>query len=412
MSADERFDALRCRFADGTTEADYQKFAFARNLSANKIGMLVGIPLFSLYAILDFVNLSDPMNAVLTRIMAAAISFAVVFSFRWKIVARNHEMWTAFVVSILGAAMLLIIWGEPSLENSYYVGLIQAGVMLSFLIRISFDRAMTPLILMLIGFFVAVHRKEDSQEALLQSMILFTMFAICAFGIYLSERARRLDFLKSRTIALQNQKLNEMLADVQQDNARKVAAMNLLVHFVKTPIHQIVGFTDVIKRQIEGFGPAIGRNESLESATFIQSASRDLSRNVSKLLAYYRLDEKVSTGLDLIELDALILDHLDRLDAPPALKLEKVAIVNRRDIVSIALQTMIERYVDNEESAALVEVRLERVETAATLIFIDKGAAVSGEETQRRCRRNRCVANAAMTPTSGPRAGEMSRWPS
>lgn len=383
MSQDERITPLLRQFEDPEIEQDFRKFVFKENLATNRLGVSVGVPLFFLYAILDFINLEHPVVAVAVRVAATLLCALMIMGMYHRALARFHEELTAMVVVVLGSAMTLIIWREPSLDNAYYIGLIQAGVFLTFLSRMVTYKAFAALIWIVVMFAFAVRNKEDVKQAVLQTFILMTMFAIFAFGIVVADGMRRKDFLKSRTIAIQNEKLNRMLADVRQDNARKVAAMNLLVHFVKTPIHQIVGFTDVIRRQIEHPEAAEKLGETLESAAFIQAASRDLSRNVSRLLAYYRLDDKAGAQPDLVELDALILDHAERLDRAPAMKLHKVAIVNRREIIGDAMQTMIDRYADNQESSTLVEIRLERVEGAALIVFIDEGPALSDEEFAR-----------------------------
>ncbi|HXI87516.1 MAG TPA: hypothetical protein VNH64_08655, partial [Parvularculaceae bacterium] len=125
-----------------------------------------------------------------------------------------------------------------------------------------------------------------------EMIVLSSMCATCTFGIYILQRYRRTDFLKTKTIARQNEQLAGMLADAQLDNERKLAALNTLIHFVKTPIHQIVGFTDLIVKGLQG-APGQNVESQLEHAQFVKSASADLSANVARLLAYYRLDEEV-----------------------------------------------------------------------------------------------------------------------
>ena len=245
----------------------------------------------------------------------------------------------------------------------------------------SFEKAMIPLIVMLVGFIAAVSGKSDAEQAVLQTVVLTTMFSICAFGIYLSERLRRSDFLKTRLIARQNDKLNEMLADVRLDNLRKVAAMNLLVHFVKTPVHQIVGFTDIITRALEA-GAGEASKDSLEGARFIKSASRELSQNVSRLLAYYRLDEGVAgPPSNLVELDSLIRDYAEHL--PDGFKVrfdcDKVAIVSRQTIVNAALAALVDHYSTDSARGAL-EIQLRRSADGAELNAVDDGPLLSQEE--------------------------------
>lgn len=372
------------KFADPAVEASFQRDSAERNRRSNDLALMIALPLNAAYVFFDPFLLTDPVGAIRIRVAAVAIVAMLYAALRTSWGRRSHESLTAAAMLILGGAMNAIMWNEPSLAGDYYVGLIQGAVFMSFAVRIGLARLVSVFAVTLAAFYVVAFSRGRAEEAMLQCLATTTMYFVCAFGVYLLESMRRSEYGQSRTIALQNEKLNQMLADVQQDNARKVAAMNLLVHFVKTPIHQIVGFTDVIKRQIESGGANESRSGTLESADFIQSASRDLLRSVSKLLSYYRLDEKASAEPDLIELDALILDHLERLPSPPPMQiLERVAIVNRTVVVGDAIQTMIDRYVDDQEASRLSEVRLERSENAATLVFVDQGPAVTDEEFAR-----------------------------
>ena len=382
-ASSEKIDRWTGKFIDPAVEAAFLRDSAERNRRSNDLGLMIALPLNAAYVLFDPFMLSDSVGAFRIRIPAVAIAAVILFVMRTPWGRRRHEPLTALAMLILGGSMNAIMWNEPSLAGDYYVGLIQGAVFMSFVVRIGIGRLIAVFGATLGTFYVVAFNRGSAEEAMLQSLALTTMYCVCAFGVYLLEVMRRGEYMQSRTIAEQHRKLNQMLADVQLDNARKVAAMNLLVHFVKTPIHQIVGFTDVIRRQVEAAAAGDRRDETLESAAFIQSASRDLSRNVSRLLAYYRLDEKAIAAPGLVELDGLILDHADRLARPPALKLGKVAIVNRREVIDDAIRTMIDRYGDLEESSALVEVRLERADGAATITFIDEGPALSDEDFAR-----------------------------
>ncbi len=371
------------KFVDPAVEAAFELHSAERNRRSNDLAFVIALPLNAAYVLFDPFMLSDPVGAFRIRTVAVAVATVLFVAMRTDWGRKAHVALTAAAMLVLGGAMNAIMWNEPTLAGDYYVGLIQGAVFMSFVVRIGIGRLIAVFAATLGSFYVVAFSRGRAEEALLQCLALTTMYFVCAFGVYLLESMRRAEYAQSRTIALQNEKLNALLADVQLDNARKVAAMNLLVHFVKTPIHQITGFTDVIRRQIETPGCEGRRAETLESAAFIQSASRDLSRNVSRLLSYYRLDEKAAAAPDLVELDALILDHVDRLQEPPSMKLDKVAIVNRREIVSDAIRAMIDRYEDGQESSALAEIRVERAEGAASVVFVDRGPPLSDEEFAR-----------------------------
>lgn len=381
MAPAEKFNLVKCRFASARTEAEYRAYAFLHNISNNRIGIVFGVTLFALYIVLDFINLENPVRAAAIRTVAVAISLGVFLSLTSGWAARRHEALTAFIVGVLGVSMNVIIALEPTLDNSYYVGLIQAGVILSFLLRVNFTASIVTLATMLIGFAIAVSGKVDVQEAMLQCIVLVTMFATCGFGIYLVERYRRNDFLKSRLIAQQNEALNQMLADVRQDNERKIAAMNLLVHFVRTPLHQIVGFTDLVSNAIEDSPDGRLPPNCVEGVQFMKSASRELSQNVARVLAYYQLDElSRRPAADAVDVAEIARDYAD--GAPEGVRIRvapgTAAATTRAGALKAALKALIEHYAT--AGASRVDIEHARDGDLVRLRILDDGPPMTASQ--------------------------------
>jgi signal transduction histidine kinase len=281
------------KFVSKELEAEFNAAIRGGNLRHNFGVIAIALPLNALYALFDPHMLVDADFALQTRLAAFALSTALLCGFATRQGRRRHEWLAAAIMLVLGAAMNAIMWNEPNLANNYYVGLIQGGVFISFLLRLSLPKLLVTLAVTFATFVAIAYSKGQPDDAALQTTALATMYAICAFGAYLFERHRRTEFAQARTIATQNAQLGAMLEDVRLDNERKLAAMNVLVHFVKTPIHQIVGFTGLIADSLKSLENAAFA-EQIEHAEFVRRASADLSANVAKLLTYYRLDEQVA----------------------------------------------------------------------------------------------------------------------
>lgn len=385
MSEESLTETIEGKPFSAALESEYRQSIQWSDRRTNFYALIIALPLYSLYALIDAITLTYPNEGIAIRLAAAAIAALPVIAMRWSSLRDRHDLLTAASVVAMGAGINLIIGRDPSLGHNYYVALIQGGIFVSFLVRMSFNQSILVLASFLLGFLLAVVGKSPREDALLQSFILVTMFSMCAFGIHLTQMLRRRDFLKSKTIASQNEKLNEMLKEVRLDNARKVAAMNLLVHFVKTPIHQIVGFTDIITRAIEQ-GAHEKAEETLESARFIKTASRELNQNVSSLLAYYRLDERRNDGpTDLIELDTLIRDLIEHLPERAKTKFsgEKIAIVNRHAVASAAIKALVDYYSAEDGPAIRIEARLDRSADGAVLCVLDDQPLLSAEDFAR-----------------------------
>lgn len=382
----DSIDPWTARFRTNALESEYRAFIFERDFRNNSMAMAIALPFFGIYALMDFVMLADPRAAIIVRLCVVAACLLLLFLFRLPKLRRHHEDAITVIVAAMGCVIAFIVTQDDSLQSSYYVGLIQGGVFISFLLRLGFLRSLGLLLFLQAAFVAAVVRHPDTQQAAVQSGILATNLATCAFGIYILQIYRRQDFAKTKTIARQNEQLNEMLNDVRLDNARKVAAMNLLVHFVKTPIHQIVGFTDLITNSLESRGADVAFKETVEGARFIKSASRELSQNVTRLLAYYRLDESAAApAADLIELDPLVRDYSEHF--PDRIKVTiaaaRVAIVGRQALVNAALGAMVDYYSAPERAPTSIAIALARSGRGAAISIADDLPPLSEEDFQR-----------------------------
>lgn len=368
---------------DPALERDYRAAILAADRRTNLYALTVAIPLYALYSLIDAITLVHAREGIAFRLLSALAAFGPLLAIKAPQMRERHELLTLISVVFLGAGINLIVWIEPSLSShNYYVAHIQGAIFVSFLARLSFFRSMAVLASFLAGFVLAVQGKQPAEDAMLQVFILVTMFSMCAFGIFLTQKLRRQDFLNTRTIASQNEKLNEKLANERLESARKVAAMNLLVHFVKTPLHQIGGFTDLITRALETEGP-VPSKDTLECARFIKCASRELTQNVSRLLTYYRLDDSAaSSAVELVELAPLIADSIEHVSERMAVKpaLEKVAVYNRQRPMIASVAALLDHYSLDGRCPGRLDVALRRSAEGAELTLTDDLAPMSAEE--------------------------------
>jgi len=382
MAHAEKINRWTTRFVSDKTETAFQRFIFAGNLKTNTVAVGIPIVLNALYIFVDPYILEYPGDAVKIRLSAIVICLGIFACFRVKSLARHHETLSSIIVLITGVSIGMIIWREPTLENNYYAGLIQGGVFISFLLRISFIKSSTVLLVGLVLFAVAMQGKTETEEAAVQIFTIAANFAMCAFGIYFLQRFRRNDFLKTQVIENQNVQLSAMLADSRRDNERKLAAMNMLVHLVKTPVHQISGFTDIVLNALTNQDKESPTEDCIESAVYIKNASDDLSANVSKLLTYHRLDdlersnEKIPTHLT-----SMLQDARDEIDPEifSALKAGPCEITNYVEPIQTALNCLVANYNQHAGDITQVEIVLEDHGAYVVVKFIDNGPGIEAK---------------------------------
>lgn len=375
------FLRLSGKFAERDQESAFQRGVAQNYYKHNSIAIAIALPLNAVYAYFDLSVLEDPDFATQARLLGVSACVLLFAAFRLQIGRTAHEYLTALIVLILGAVMNAIMFHEPTLENDYYVGLIQGGVFVSFLVRIGFLKLASVMAATLATFVVIAQAKGPPEDAYLQITGLTTMYVLCGFGAYLLERHARTEFLQSRTIARQNEQLARLLADVRLDNERKLAALNVLVHFVRTPIHQIVGFTGVIAEALKEMADPQAAAQ-LEHAEFVRRASADLSSNVAKVLVYYRLDEQMKTAVaEKAPIDQMLQDLKDEIGERTGCSLEGKAgsAATYLEPFRAALSAIAAYYRQDGVRASQVWLRIDRDDAGLVLRIEDDGAPLGAD---------------------------------
>ena len=264
------------------------------------------------------------------------------------------------VFLMMGFATNLNIWLQPTLDNTFYLGLIQGYIMFTLLLRLNFTSILTIIAIPQICFLLIVFNKNDLQSAILQSANTFVIAVICVVGAYLLQRYQRDDFLKNQLIEDQNTQLSGLLADAERDNERKIAALNTLVHFVKTPLHQIAGFSDVVVNSITDNGS----DEVVENVRYIKNATTDLTKSVNGLLAYHRLDETESsiqpesTAISMVVHD--LEEFLPSLVPSAAHNVEGDRVLVDPAALRAAMQGFADHYANQQNHAGEIKLAVER----------------------------------------------------
>jgi len=317
VSKNLKIHPLTCTFTDRAIEAGFKKFLAQQDRDNHVTPLIAGAIVFALFSILDFVALDEPWPIITIRMLGACLTvwFATMLVHDWF--WEKYQVFAPTLVILGGCVINFAIWCEPDLNVNYYVGLITMAIFSSFLQRLTFVRSAITLLVMFLGYQIAISNKPElgTEKIFINIFFLISMFGCCLFGTYLLERFRRKDYLKAQVIEKQNKQLSLMLDETRRDNKRKVAALNMLLHTVKTPIHQISGFTDIVLSKLSDEGSPDIISSCLDSTKYIKAASHDLSSGVSSLLGYYKLDEiALKPDIEDVNILELISDTTASLD--------------------------------------------------------------------------------------------------
>lgn len=380
LKMNEKISRLTARFAHAETEARYKHFIQDESLKIHRWAIGLAIVFYSVYSIYDFNILTNHILAIEIRLAAAATAGGLLVLMFQRALAHQYENFSCVAVLVMGAGVNLIIAIEPNLDNTYHVAFIQGAVFVCFFLRVDFLKSAMVMMSYLFGIVIALSAKPQTEEVVVQPFVLFTMFLVCGFGSYLIQIIRRNDFLKTQKIEIQNEQLNSLLEEAQLDNERKIAALNLLVHFIKTPLHQITGFSDILVNSVSG----AQSGESVENAKYIKNATVNLTKSVNGLLNYHRLDEVESRNApESVEVTTIIEDFSELLPSGVEFSkgdVAKGAIFVDPEIIRAAVSGFTDHFSQERTDATRVVVSTDNVDGAMTLTIRDDGCILSAAQ--------------------------------
>ena len=380
---EKRISPISARFASEETEAAYQSFIFEGDWRNNIYVIVAGLAIYALYITLDIGAVSEWRGAAVIRLSAVGVCAALLVAAYALPAKFLKEFAPAIIFIIVGLGLNLIMYLYTDLDDAYYVGLVQKCVFACFVLRISFFKTVAVMGSYIVGFSTLSSIKYGYDAANVQIVVLVTMAIVCGIGSYLLQKIRRFDFHKTLIIEGQNKQLKVLLEDAQRDNDRKLAAMNLLVHFVKTPLHQINGFSDIVMNSLDRDDGRTSFDEGVAGARYIKDATANLSKSVNSLLTYHRLDDlERQREYEDVDVTNEFTDFADFINDDMELKKEGEARVIRSmtPAVRTAFECMAKYYNEVDHGASKIELSLSTDKFGAQIILCDNGRVIGAEE--------------------------------
>ncbi|MEM9235050.1 MAG: HAMP domain-containing sensor histidine kinase, partial [Pseudomonadota bacterium] len=201
---------------------------------------------------------------------------------------HRNMMWiTVAIVATVSVSFAFIMAAIGSASPPYYVGLIQLAVQFSAVARLNFRVCAGLLGFMTLTLFFATRGFPAGVDLLTGQVLVISIFIGSAAGNYFLERNRRMEFVTYREREHFYARVKEMAEDAERSVDRKNALLNVLGHVVKTPLHQIIGYAQIIE-QTDAETEA--DQETRSFASEIYRAGTTLSHQSQRLLDYSRAD--------------------------------------------------------------------------------------------------------------------------
>jgi signal transduction histidine kinase len=278
-------------FADVATEREFQQAEGPSAIVYARFALGLAAVLFASFGIPDW--LFAPNAPMMSAIRAASIlvlflAFAATY---FPGMQSRHQLVTQLGALSVGVGYIgVVALAPPQLLPLYLDCVILIIIGVFVVLRMGTLRASLSVLLVMAlldatYLYVGLGSQEDF---VVYQLIMISAFAIGFFSNYIYERQRRIAYLGRRAAEQQAARLEQALrraaeAQMQAEQAARVKSdfVAHVSHELRTPLNAVIGFGEVLERQI--FGP-LGHRKYAEYARDIRESGQHLLSLINDVL--------------------------------------------------------------------------------------------------------------------------------
>ncbi len=293
-SLETKLDRWSVSFQDEKLESAFRSYSRDLSTSTDQFVLISGTIIFLSYGFLDWLTLGETAKwAIIFRLVLVPSTISLIIWTFTDSGRRHIQIVSVIVVGGAAAAIGAMIFAVGSVSPPYYVGMLHVAIVFSSLSRINFPACAGLLIFTYTCFFLATLQFEPSSDLTAGHFFLALILISCAMLNYFLERNRRLEFLHHRDKERYYAQVQVMADEAARSSQRKNALLNVLGHVVKTPLHQIIGYAQIIE-QAEDTDESVRDTKTF--AEEIHRAGQSLSHQSQRILDYSRADAGLITS--------------------------------------------------------------------------------------------------------------------
>jgi signal transduction histidine kinase len=249
-------ELVRARFADPRTEEKFIQHLVAEGFGREKLMQALGTFVFIAYGVLDAFVVGDLSREFLVvRFLVAAPLAIGVICVSWIKSLRPHfGLATAVALLIYASAIIYMIYRMPGPDAPpYIIGVLVVLIFTSCLMRINFVYAGPTYALIAALYCVALPAKETAghAEIIAGYFFMISVTAVAIGTIYLQERRARETWLAAELRERDASVIRHLLLEATAADRSKTNFLSIVTHELRTPLHQIIGFSEVVRGQPE-----------------------------------------------------------------------------------------------------------------------------------------------------------------
>ncbi len=388
-AASTDINKFTARFRDPARERRYHDYALSFYSQKDRYMLYAAVAVYILYGFLDLLTLTNATFLILTMRMFCAIGAFLIIRFSMTPVGKRYfQELAGTLMLVAGLSICLMIWMEGTIDKPpYYVGLIVVAMVSTGLIRLTFSRTLFILLTLFTAFCLATWPMPADVGRIAATFFIFSSFMLAAVSNYLLEMSRRHEFIKHGERQKLHQQLEQMVEDANTSLKRKNAILNILTHVFRTPLHQIIGYAQILEQE------ALGKQqhpEYVEYSEHIHTAGQNLLRLVQRLMKHGRLEAgTIRFSPQNISVNELIECATSGVAQKASDKLvhisfERTALSLQVDaaLIEDALYEILENAVEATPEGSTVSITAENNDTHVIFHIEDEGPGIDNEQLE------------------------------
>ncbi|MCB2114003.1 MAG: HAMP domain-containing sensor histidine kinase [Parvularculaceae bacterium] len=307
-------DALRpiiAEFADADTERAYRAHLTGHEADRELLLQTLGIGVYLSYSFLDLM-VGGALGAefVMVRfIFALPIIVLGVLITSFRRYRRYVEYSTTFGFAAMSLSIVYMIYRMPGQgAPPYIIGLLVVMVFASCLMRVSVKLATPVFVAIAATYCVALilGRHFTANEIASGYFFMISVTGVAVVSNYLQERRSRQKWAQDVQRKRDAARIEQLLVEATAADRSKLNFLSILTHELRTPLHQIIGYDDLLRNQVSK-----GETDDvLESIDQISTSAHGLLKKLSQMLRYA---DATAGKLDFLVEDIEISEIIDCL---------------------------------------------------------------------------------------------------
>ncbi len=303
-----QIDWALARFADRTEEKNYQQHLVDIELPKDRLVNYLGITIYMVFGFLDLMTFQENLNQVLILRWVICTPIAILLiTLTFSDSIKRHFQLVTIAVMAIGSGSMVAMIGLMGPEGGppYIVGVLAIFIFFSCIQRMHYPIAATVYMAIVACYSATIVfvSPKSSEEIISGHFFMIFIASVALFTTYMQEIRSRLDYFQRRQRELDAAYIQELLIEATAADRAKISFLSILSHEMRTPLHQIVGFSEVVRNQLQ----QTLVSDSAKYLDEIHSSATGLLSTIGKILRYADATAgKVSYEIDTCSIKYLV----------------------------------------------------------------------------------------------------------